>query len=111
MNEYTNLHSMEEIDAFISKNPLSFLYISSPGCSVCHGLWPQIQNLLGKYPQIKLAHIDTSDVEEVAGRFSVFTVPVLLLFIERKEYIRKARIVHLDELNQEISRILDAYEA
>lgn len=110
MSEYKELYSIEEIDTFISTNSLSFLYISSPGCSVCKGLWPQIQDLLGSYPKIKLAHIDTSNVEEVAGRFSVFTVPVLLLFIEGKEYIRKARIVHLDLLNKEINRILEAFE-
>jgi len=106
MKSFIQLYSIEETEQFIAENPLSFLYITQPNCSVCHGLWPQVQNLLEPFPQISLARIDAHEVEAIAGRFSIFAAPVLLLHIEGKEYIRKARIVHLDELEQEISRIL-----
>src|SRR5699024_11721775 len=66
-----------------------------PHCSVCHGLLPQIKQLMGDFPEIQLGHVDASEVEKVAGRFHIFTVPVLLLFVEGKESIREARIVHM----------------
>ncbi|WP_368653932.1 thioredoxin family protein [Ornithinibacillus sp. 4-3] len=101
----THLHSIEAVTDFIHTHSLAFLYISQPNCSVCHGLLPQVQQLLEDYPAIQLAHIDATEVPEVASRFSIFTVPVLLLFFEEKEYIREARIVHLDLLDQKIDKL------
>lgn len=102
MNHLSNL---DAIDDFIKKNKLAFLYISRPDCAVCHGLKPQVQKLMEKYPKIQLGHVNADEVESVAGRFSIFTVPVLLLFVEGKEYIREARIVHMDLLNEKINKI------
>ncbi|RDW18866.1 thioredoxin family protein [Oceanobacillus chungangensis] len=107
MREFEELNNMETIDRFIKGNTLSFLYISRPDCSVCHGLLPQVQLLMTKYPKIKLGHINANEVEEVAGRFSIFTVPVLLLFVKGKEYIREARIVHMDLLDEKIDKIYE----
>ncbi|HAM81550.1 thioredoxin family protein [Ornithinibacillus bavariensis] len=105
MREFIELKTLQEIDTFIAEKKLAFLYISRPNCSVCHGLFPQVKELMVKYPKISLGHIDASVVEAVAGRFSIFTVPVLLLFVEGKEYIREARIVHLDLMEDKIKKI------
>lgn len=105
MRNFTELTSMEGIDVFIENNELSFLFISQPNCSVCHGLLPQVQQLMGKYPEINLGYINATDVTEVAGRFSVFTAPVLLLIVSGKEYIREARIVHMQLLDEKINKI------
>lgn len=105
MREFNELHSLEEIDAFIHKKPLAFLYISRPSCSVCHALLPQVKEMMKAYPKIGLGHINADDVEEVAGHLSIFTVPVLLLFVHGKEYIREARIVHMNLLKEKIDKI------
>lgn len=105
MGEFIQLQSIAEIETLIETNQLSFLYITMPNCSVCHGLMPQVEKMMTKYPKIALGHIDADEVKEVAGKFSVFTVPVLLLFIDGKEYIREARIVHLDLLDEKIDHI------
>src|SRR5699024_4984928 len=105
MGAFMELTSMEEIDAFINNNTLAFLYVSKPNCSVCHGLLPQVQQLMKKYPNIHPGHINADEVEEIAGRFSIFTVPVLLLFVNGIEYIREARIVHLSLLDEKINKI------
>lgn len=107
MREFFGLSSIEVVEAFVRKHTLSFIYISRPDCSVCHGLLPQVQQLMERYPKIRLGHIDAEEVKEIAGHFSVFTVPVLLLFVEGKEYIRKARIVHLDLLDEKIRKIYE----
>ncbi|PAE28459.1 thioredoxin family protein [Oceanobacillus profundus] len=107
MKEFESIKSIEHIETFITENRLAFLYFSRPNCSVCHGLLPQVQQLMNSYPQIKTAHINVEEVQEVAGRFSIFTIPVLLLFVDGKEYIREARIVHLDLLEEKIRRIYE----
>jgi thioredoxin-like negative regulator of GroEL len=105
MREFIELKTLQDVENFIEENTLAFLYISRPDCSVCHGLLPQVKELMVKYTKINLGHIDASVVEDVAGRFSIFTVPVLLLFVEGKEYIREARIVHMDLLDDKINKL------
>lgn len=105
MKELLELSTVEQIDDLIASSDLVFLYISRPNCSVCHALLPQVQELLMKYPEIKLGHINADEVPEVAGKFSIFTIPVLLLFYQQKEYIREARIVHLELLDERINNI------
>lgn len=100
--ELTNLH---EIERFIDQNELSFIYISKPNCSVCHSLLPQVRRLLKNYPSIRLGNVNADTVKEVAGKWNIFTVPVLLLFLNGKEILREARIVHLDLLDQKLNKI------
>lgn len=105
MSTFTELTSMQEIENFIKNNELAFLYISKENCSVCLSLLPQIERVMDKYPSIHLGHINTDHVEEVAGRFSIFTAPVLLLFVNGKEYVREARIVHIQLFDEKINKI------
>ncbi|MGY0694378.1 thioredoxin family protein [Virgibacillus sp. FSP13] len=105
MGEFKELTSIDMLKNFIYNNPLTFLFISQPNCSVCHGLFPQVNELMTHYPKIKLGHVNAEQVKEVASLFSVFTVPVLLFFVDGKEYIREARIVHLDQLDEKINKI------
>lgn len=109
-HSFEELESMEDVDTFLEENTLAFLYISHPSCSVCQGLLPQVENLLSNYPKIKLGYVNTKQVPEIAGKFSVFTVPVLLLFVEKSEHIREARIVHMDLFKEKIDNIYKHFE-
>ncbi|MCY8072611.1 thioredoxin family protein [Bacillus inaquosorum] len=110
MKEMTKLHSLDSIENIIKQHQFSFLYISRPGCTVCHAVLPQLRILLEQFPNIKLGHINADDVEEVAGRFSVFTVPVLLLFIDGTEFLREARFVHFEQLEERLKRVYQLYQ-
>ncbi|MBT2214853.1 thioredoxin [Virgibacillus dakarensis] len=105
MREFKQLTSIAMVKNFVQSHSLTFLFISRPDCSVCHGLFPQVQALMSHYPEIKLGHISADQVTEIAGEFSIFTVPVLLLFVEGKEYLREARIVHLQLLDEKVDKI------
>lgn len=105
MREFEELTALEEIDHFLNEHRLAFLYISRTNCSVCHALLPKVKQLMTAYPEIQLGSIHADYTEAVAGRFSIFTVPVLLLFVEGKEYVREARIVHMDLFKEKIDKI------
>ncbi|RHW31375.1 thioredoxin [Lysinibacillus yapensis] len=109
MRTFEEMQSIEEVDNFISTHPLSFLYISRTRCSVCHALLPQVGKLMEKFPEIQLAHINSAEVEEIAERFTVFSVPVLLLFVEGKEYLREERVVHMDIFEEKLQKIYEGY--
>jgi thioredoxin-like negative regulator of GroEL len=104
VNIMITLNSIEEINEFISSNKLAFLYISSNNCDVCTVLFPKIEEVLCKYPKITYKKVDVDKLPEVAGHLSIFTIPVLILYIEEKEAIRKARFISIDELDKEIER-------
>lgn len=101
------LHSLEQIDTFIKAHDLVLLYFSQPNCSVCHGLLPQVEDLMAQYPDIHLGQINTHEIEAVAGQFSIFTVPVILLFVNGKEYLREARIVQLQLFDEKVNKIYE----
>ncbi len=63
---------------------------------------------MSQFRQIKMGLIDAEEIPEIAGHFQIFTVPVLLLFVEGKEVLREARIVHTDVLEKNIKRIYEA---
>lgn len=104
---FASLHSIGAVDQFISENDLAFLYITMPNCSVCHGLLPQIETMFEQYPQIETRTVDASEVQEIAGRLQVFTAPVLILFVEGKEYLREARIVQTARLDEQIAKVYE----
>lgn len=107
MRDFKSLHTLETVEDFIKDNELSFLFISQPNCSVCHSLLPQIQELMKTYPRIALGYIDASKIEAIAGRFSIFTAPVLLLFVDGKEYLREARIVHMSLFEEKLKKVYE----
>lgn len=98
-------HSMEELQLFMNEDGLRFIYVMHSKCSVCHDLFPQVKEILQLFPDIHVGKIQLDDVPETAGFLSVFTVPVLLLYINGKETIRVARFVHLNELQEKIARV------
>ncbi|MCP8617669.1 thioredoxin family protein [Salirhabdus salicampi] len=109
MQTFQEIKSIRDTDSFINSSPLTFIYLSKEKCSVCHALLPQIRAIMDNYPKIKLGHISVSQLEEISGYFSIFTVPVLILFIEGKEYLREARFVHVDEFDKRLKKIYESY--
>ncbi|WP_289372439.1 thioredoxin family protein [Paenibacillus silvae] len=100
--------SVNEIDTFIQDNRLSMLYVSQDDCSVCHAIYPKLKELLNHYPEIKLAHIDASQVEAVAGKLLTFTVPTIILFYDQREYLRDGRFVQFEQLRARLDEVYSA---
>lgn len=107
MKEIDTLHSVNDL---INKEKLVLLYISRPNCSVCHALLPQVEKVLEEYPSMVSIHADADEIPEIAGEFSIFTVPVVIVFVEGKEMFRKARFVPIEELKGQIQRLVTMME-
>ena len=96
-----------DIDNFIESGEMRLLYLSRPDCGVCVALIPKIEELIEGFPNLEAGYIDLDAIPEAAGKFSIFTIPGILVFIQGKETIRKARYVSIDELKGEIKRYSD----
>lgn len=102
---FITLKSVKETKASIVASRMAFLYITLPNCSVCQGLLPQIKQLMMDFPAIHTYQVDAAEVPDIAGEYEVFTAPVLLFFVDGKEYIREARIVQTGKLYERLQRI------
>lgn len=109
MKNLVELTSLQMVEEFIENHAMSFLYVTRPECSVCHAILPKLRELLDDYPLIQLGHVDANKVEEVAEKFLIFTVPIMLLMIDQKEYVREDRFVRLDRLKEKVDQIYKMY--
>jgi len=98
------INTIAEIDNFTKSGEMRMLYLSRPDCGVCAALIPKIEEMIEAFPSLEARYIDLDEIPEAAGKFSIFTIPGILVFIQGKETIRKARYVSLDELHGEIKR-------
>lgn len=100
--------SLSHIQKEIDENVGVLLYFSTPTCNVCKALKPKInKDFANNFPLIKQIFIDSSILPEVAAHFRVFSVPTIILFLDKKEFLREGRNVSISLLNQKVKRVYD----
>lgn len=96
---------IDSINDTIDKNMAVMLYFTGKDCGVCNALKPKIKECFDtNFSDIKQIYIDTNSNQEVAASFNVFAVPTLLVFLDKKEFIRKSRNLSIELLIEEIKR-------
>jgi hypothetical protein len=70
-------------------------------------LLPQVEEVLKEFPNIQKGIVNAGKVEEIAGFLMAFTVPVLVLYVNGKEYLREARIVHVEKFRENVTKIYE----
>lgn len=81
------------------------VYFSAPNCSVCHALKPKVEALfLTHFPAVKFIHVEIDKSPDISGVFGVFSAPTLLVYFEGKEFLRKVRLMSIQELQDKIER-------
>lgn len=101
------INSRQEKNQFIRNNSLALLYLSGPECNVCVALLPKINEMLIKFPRLKGAYINMNTLPELAGELSIFTIPVVIFYIDGKEILRQARFISIQELETSIGRFYE----
>lgn len=61
------------------------------------------------FPKIETGLVNAGKVEEIAGFLMAFTVPVLVLYAEGREYLREARIVQVEKLRDNLTKIYQGF--
>lgn len=103
---------MKEIGSFAqwleisTKEPQLLLFVKTDNCSVCEGLYPQVETLQNEYT-IPFFKVNAARVPEMAGQLSLFSAPVVLLFQNGREMSRFARFVPMDELKYRLDELMD----
>lgn len=103
MQKITTFSHWNEI---IENEKQLLLFVKTDHCSVCDGLYPQVEVLEKDYA-FPFYSVNIVDVPELAGQLSLFTAPVVLLFNEGKEYSRFARFVQMNELTRRMDELVE----
>jgi len=95
----------------ITENTFVLICFSGQNCSVCQAVKPKIEKLVVEnFSKVILIEIKTEQQPELAASLSVFTVPVILFFVEGREYIRMVRIIDFSVLKEKMETILGLYD-
>lgn len=104
-----NINNLNELQSFIKNNTFAFLYVSSKNCSVCAPLFLKVKEMLSEFPNINLSKMDLDELPELGSALSLFTVPMLILFVEGRETFRESRFVKINEFKENVQRIYEIY--
>lgn len=103
------INSIDELNILKNNSEMLLIYFGSDSCGVCMAMKPKIESLLAKYPKIMSTKIETENSLELSAMHNVFTIPVIILYIQGKETIREARIISMEKLEQNISRYYELF--
>jgi len=103
------VNSVQEIENLINTNTFVCLYFSTQDCSVCKVLKPKVEEMVKEFPGVIIKYVDIEKIEEAKGKYFVFTIPTILMFIKGKEYIREARYISVEELQEKMFRYYNLY--
>lgn len=97
-------NSVDEIKKSINSNRMMVVYFSGDSCGACKVIKVKIEHILKKYPNIRACEINGEEHLDIAAYYGIFSVPVFLLFIDGKEYIRVGRNLDLLKLERDMNR-------
>lgn len=101
--------SKENLDKLLKTNDMILLYFGTDFCNVCHAIKPKLREILENYPKIKCIYIEVDKLPIISTSYNIFTIPAIILFINGRETIRKARFINLQEMEKNISRLYELY--
>jgi len=97
--------TLEELQNTIRTEVGVLLYFSGENCNVCHALRPKFKEVFDtNFPQLKQIFLDAHENPEISAHFQVFSVPTMIVFMERKEFAREGRSVSLHQLTEQLKR-------
>lgn len=99
------IRSFGEMRAIIEKEPFPLFYLSRPACGVCRVLQPRIASMADEYEEMNAYYVNLDENEEIAGQFSIFTLPGILVYTHGKEAIREARHFSVEEIHRRLDRL------
>ncbi|MDV4151482.1 thioredoxin family protein [Clostridium sp. AL.422] len=86
-----------EIEEFIKDNLINIVYFSGSSCGACDAIKNKVLNIIKDYKEVRFIEVNAVGNEEIAATYNIFSLPILLLFVDGKETLRIGR--HFDMLD------------
>lgn len=66
-------------------------------CGPCKMLGPVVEELAGKYSNIKFIKVDVDECEEIAKNYGVMSIPTIIKFQDGKEVDKKIGYLNIND--------------
>ncbi|SKB29468.1 thioredoxin family protein [Malaciobacter marinus] len=97
--------TVEYINSKINTGEAVLIYFSAKNCSVCSVLKPKIEQEISKnFPKIQMYEVKADLYKQVASHFTVFSIPTILVFFDKKEFKRQGRNLSVSLFIKELER-------
>ena len=93
------------MEKLIKNNSISIIYFSGSTCGACDVIKEKVLHVIRDYKEIRFLEINALEHRELAAQNDIFSLPILILFINKKETLRVGR--HFDIL--EFKNLIDRY--
>lgn len=104
MSMQKEITSLEELQSIISEEPAVLAYFYNDNCAPCISLRPKIIEMVdNNFPKMQLYFVN-SDKRKISSNYAVYDNPTILIFFDRKEYIRASKYVSTAQLSDQIMR-------
>jgi len=101
MQEITTIEILEKMKS----SGAVFILFGGKQCTVCQVLRPQLEHMLDThYPDMSAAYIDCEISPHICAQHSVFSLPVVQVYIEGMKISEAARSFSGEQLRQSIQR-------
>jgi len=98
------VNSKSEIIERIKNNNMIILYFSGASCGACDVIKEKVEKVLEDYSNVEALEINGAVNIELAAEYSVFSLPVLILFVQGTEAIRVGRYFDMMDFHNKINR-------
>lgn len=93
-----------EVEEFIEDNLMSIVYFSGSTCGACDAIKEKVLHIINDYKKIKFLEVNAIENQEIAASYNIFSLPILLLFVNGKETLRLGRYFDILDLKKSIDR-------
>jgi Thioredoxin. len=70
------------VDAFVEEHPTALVEFVTRGCGICASLEPVITNVARAHDELAVGVVDARDDPVLIDRFTVSSVPLLIVFVD-----------------------------
>lgn len=82
-----------------------FILFGGPACGVCQSLRPQLKAMLEEsFPEMQSVYVDCEASPEICAQYSVFSLPVVKVYIEDMLIVEEYGAFSLSQLKNTLER-------
>lgn len=94
----------------MKSNGALFILFGGAHCSICQSLRPQLTAMIEKqFPDMRAVYVDCEKSPDICAQHSVFSLPVVLAYIDGMKIAEEGRAFSLKQLSQTIERPYDMW--
>lgn len=98
-----HIETVEEFEEFIKEGKVIIDFYAN-WCGPCKMLAPVLENLDQEVNDLKIGKINVDDLEELAERYAVFSIPTLILIKDGQELKKQVGFMPKDSLKHLIEK-------